>query len=1106
MRFTFSRRGQATLEFLMSYGWLMVIIVIAGAALYGMGILNPSTYRKTGCIGFERLHYRDHLFRATGTTGIWDLTMDNPDADDRDSDFKLRFQNGAGITLRIRDLDVEYPEGVHVTWAERGYNCDYYNTGGDTTSGCFEQNVSEGEIATLSLEDVGAGMLDLRHGQAYRAKVKVSFDAFNALGDHAETAICSGKIEGGQDPEEISLIVSSGAIDEDAGTSDITARLSGHNDLDVLVVFSISGTAIDGTDFTVDAYEVIIPQGDLERSITVTSIHDRVDEDDETVIATILSVTNIAHNQQGQSATVTITDDDDSGIVTDSTPEVYEDSGGGSTTDTYQVKMNSDPIATVTLTLTETVTHHSELIFTSSTTLTFTGGGGGTWDDYQTVSIASVDDDYDESTDVHYGHITHTAASSDPRYDGQSRQINPTVHDEDVSGITLTESAGSTAVTEDGTTDTDTYTVVLNTRPYYDVVISVTDDDEAYTDKSSLTFNDGDWSSAQTVTVRAFKDYIDETSDPHTGTISHGVTSSDSKYNGMSLSSVTASITDDDSAGVQVPDNDAAVDEGATGDGYYDFVLTSEPLQDVVVTIVDFDEQFENMSPLTFTSGNWNVSQRVTVTATDDDVDEADLHQHAIFNSLSSTDSKYNVGYAVSIDFTITDDDTAGVTVTESGGSTDVTEGGATDSYTMVLTSDPNTTVSVTMNDPDDLEALTGLSFNSGDWNSAQPVTVTATDDSLDETSPETATIIHTASSSDANYDGISVDNVDAYVTDDDVATITLSISGSPLAEDGGAATVSATASTPVAAEVTITLAFSGTATLTDDYTRTGTSLTIQSGQTTSNTVTITGVLNGVDEHDKTVVVDIDTVTPTEHAAESGTQQVTATINDNDVPVITLSLSGSPLAENGGQATLSASANIAPADTITITLSFTGTATLTSDYTKTGTSLTITGGQTTSDSVTITGVNDDIDDDDETVIADITGVSPSEHGAESGTQQQTATITDDDTRGITVTEVDVDITEGETNDGSYTIVLDSQPTASVTIGISNSDDEVSADKASVTFTTGDWDSAQTVTLTAEDDGDSEGAHTGVIVNAAASGGDYTGVNPDDVTASITDND
>jgi len=999
MKFTFSRKGQASLEFLMSYGWLMVIIVIAGAALYGMGILNPSTYRKTGCIGFEKIHYRDHLFRATGTTGIWDLTMDNVDADDRDSDFKLRIQNGGGMQIRVSNVDVEYPEGVHVTWAERGYNCDYYNTAGDTTSGCREQNVSEGEIGTLSIEDVGAGTVDLRHGAGYRAKVKVSFDVFNAIGDHSETAICSGKIAGGQDPEAISLLVSSGAIDEDAGTSTITARLSGHNDLDVHVVFTISGTAIDGTDYTVDLYEVTIPQGELEKSITITSIHDRVDEDDETVVATIQSVSNIAHNQHGQSATVTITDDDDSGIVTDSTPEVYEDSGDGSTTDTYQVKMNSDPTSTVTITLAETVDHHSELIITSSTTLTFTGGSGGTWDDYQTVTIASVDDDYDEPTDEHSGHITHTAASSDPRYDGQSRQINPTIHDDDVAGITLTEAGGSTAVDEDGDPDSDTYTVVLNTRPYEDVVISVTDDDEAYTDKSSLTFSNSDWSSAQTVTVTAFKDYIDEVTEPHSATVSHSVSSSDNKYNGMSLSSVSVSITDDDAAGVQIPDKDDEVDEGATGDGYYDIVLTSEPVGTVTVTIVDFDEQFEAMSPLTFNSGNWNSSQRVTVTATNDDVDEAATHLHYIWNSFSSTGPKYTSGF-VGVGFTITDNDDAGMILTESGGSTDVTEGGATDSYTVVLESDPNMTVTVTMANDADLQSMTALTFNAGNWNSAQPVTVTANDDSLDETSPETSTITHTVTSSNTDYNGYALGNVDAAVTDDDVATITLNLVDSPLTENGGTATVSATASTPVAAEVTITLAFSGTAVLTTDYTRSGTSLTIQAGQTSSNTVTLTGV------------------------------------------------------------------------------------------------------------------NDDFDDDPVTVIVDIDGVSPAENAAESGTQQETATITDDDTASITVTEsggsTDVD-EEGETSD-TYTIVLTSEPTASVTIDISSADEinGATVSPSQVVFDGGNpWNTPQTVTVTAEDDVDDEAdPHTVLITNGAATSGDgdYSGRNPADVTANITDND
>ena len=178
----------------MTYGWLLVILVIAGAALYAMGILNPSTYQKKGCVGFQHIHYKDHLFRATGSVGLWTVWSSETE---RESVFQLRVQNGAGETLRIRGIDAEYPEGVHVTWSERGYDCDTYNTAGDTDSGCQEQNVSEGELATFSMEDVGRGMQDLHAGKVYRMKVKVTFDVFNAIADHSESAICSGKVEGG---------------------------------------------------------------------------------------------------------------------------------------------------------------------------------------------------------------------------------------------------------------------------------------------------------------------------------------------------------------------------------------------------------------------------------------------------------------------------------------------------------------------------------------------------------------------------------------------------------------------------------------------------------------------------------------------------------------------------------------------------------------------------------------------------------------------------------------------------------------------------------------------------------------------------------------------
>src|SRR5438477_442009 len=100
------------------------------------------------------------------------------------------------------------------------------------------------------------------------------------------------------------------------------------------------------------------------------------------------------------------------------------------------------------------------------------------------------------------------------------------------------------------------------------------------------------------------------------------------------------------------------------------------------------------------------------------------------------------------------------------------------------------------------------------------------------------------------------------------------------MAEAGGVATVSATLSAPSGQNVTVDLAFSGTATLTSDYTRSGTSIVIPPGSTTG-AITLTAVQDTLDEVDETVVVDISSVT---NGTESGTQQVTATITDDDPP------------------------------------------------------------------------------------------------------------------------------------------------------------------------------------------------------------------------------
>ena len=116
-----------------------------------------------------------------------------------------------------------------------------------------------------------------------------------------------------------------------------------------------------------------------------------------------------------------------------------------------------------------------------------------------------------------------------------------------------------------------------------------------------------------------------------------------------------------------------------------------------------------------------------------------------------------------------------------------------------------------------------------------------------------------------------------------------------------------------------------------------------------------------------------------------------------------------------------------------------------------------------------------------------------------------ATENDDDTVGVTVDPERLSVTEEST--ATWTVVLDTQPTGAVTVSVakqSGGDPSLTVSPAELTFTTDDWSTAQTVTVSAADDVDSSnGAAT---FTHRASGADYASVTGADVTATESDND
>ncbi|MEI7864823.1 MAG: hypothetical protein WCI38_05575 [Chthoniobacterales bacterium] len=107
-----------------------------------------------------------------------------------------------------------------------------------------------------------------------------------------------------------------------------------------------------------------------------------------------------------------------------------------------------------------------------------------------------------------------------------------------------------------------------------------------------------------------------------------------------------------------------------------------------------------------------------------------------------------------------------GVMVAESGGSTAVTEGGSTDIYTAVLTSEPTGNVTITPAPGSQLTVSpANLTFTTLDWNVPQTVTVTAIDDTVAQ-GTRIQTITNAASSADPGYNGLGVASVNVTITD----------------------------------------------------------------------------------------------------------------------------------------------------------------------------------------------------------------------------------------------------------------------------------------------------------------------------------------------------
>ena len=292
---------------------------------------------------------------------------------------------------------------------------------------------------------------------------------------------------------------------------------------------------------------------------------------------------------------------------------------------------------------------------------------------------------------------------------------------------------------------------------------------------SSASVSVGAGSSSATVDLDAVSDSLleeDETANVAIDSVSGG------KEVGTQTADVT--IVDDETVDIA----DASAGEGA-GSMSFDVEVTDQDgdpgtaASDAGFTVNTSDDTATAGSDYTaINGGSGTIADGASSTTVDVSLtDDATVEANETFDVTLSSLGLGSFGDA-SAQGTITDNDTAGFSLSETGGSTSVDEGGSTDTLDVVLDARPESdvVVDVTSADPGEVAVTSGgtLTFTSGNWDTPQTVTLTGQDDggTIDGNTSTTISASVDGPSSNDRFDGLSDQTVAATNIDGDTPNL----------------------------------------------------------------------------------------------------------------------------------------------------------------------------------------------------------------------------------------------------------------------------------------------------------------------------------------------
>ncbi|HEX08317.1 MAG TPA: hypothetical protein ENG38_00725 [Thermoplasmatales archaeon] len=173
MKFS-GKKGQGAMEYLMTYGWAIMVVMIVGVVLWQMGVFNLGGSRTTAT-GFEKIKPLNPGDIKVSSAGGGNIS--------------IVFTNVAGGTITITSANVTFsaPPGVSCTTA-------HVTPMGGTAIDLSAASATIPQAGTFQLDVTGCAGGTLTSGASYVADVNIVYQI--EVGGFTRTNVETGTIRG----------------------------------------------------------------------------------------------------------------------------------------------------------------------------------------------------------------------------------------------------------------------------------------------------------------------------------------------------------------------------------------------------------------------------------------------------------------------------------------------------------------------------------------------------------------------------------------------------------------------------------------------------------------------------------------------------------------------------------------------------------------------------------------------------------------------------------------------------------------------------------------------------------------------------------------------